>query len=135
MKPFKQLFFISPNGFMPVRQAFDDNGGRIAGIGTHGWAPDGSDPQTDQIIGVVEMDGTVDSEDVIDRLEARGIMWLPNHLTADGKALNTDKIKPEHASALAKHGVNPSHTTAQAMTLVHAKAGFPPLNPKNPKRF
>lgn len=121
----KQLFFISPNGFMPVRQALD--GTRHLGIASHGWCADGDDPHTDQIIGVVEMIEDADPEQVIDRLEAQGIMWLPNHL-------NNEKIKPEHAAALSKHGVTKDHTTSQAMTLIHDKAGFPPLKPKS-KRF
>jgi hypothetical protein len=60
---------------------------------------------------------------VIDALEGAGILWLPNHL-------HGEKIKPEHAQALADYGVNEQHTTSEAMTLVLEKAGFPPLKPK-----
>jgi hypothetical protein len=122
----RQLFFISPKGFMPVRQAMTP---KIGGTGTHGWCDTeaGDDPHKDSIIGVVEMHGDADAEQVIDRLEAQGIMWLPNHL-------NNEQIKAEHAAALARHGVLPTHTTAQAMEILHGKSGFPPLKP-NTKRF
>jgi hypothetical protein len=90
---------------------------------THGWCAEGDDPKTEQVIGVVELSDSTDAERVIDKLEAAGIMWLPDHKTAE-------TINPEHAAALAKHGVLPTHTTRQAMTIVHSVAGFPPLKPK-----
>jgi hypothetical protein len=62
-------------------------------------------------------------EQVIEKLEGAGIMWLPSHVSGE-------KIKPEHAAALADYGVNESHTTTDAMNLVHAKAGFPWMVPK-----
>jgi hypothetical protein len=116
----RQLFFISPNGYMPVRNAFDPP---IIGARTHGWSAEGDDPSKDQVVGVVEMDGRCDSEQVITALESQGIMWLPNHK-------DNQQINPEHAQALARHGVKPNHTTAQAMTQVHSIAGFPPIKPK-----
>jgi len=130
MKVFQQLFFISPNGFMPVRQAFDVNGTRMVGVGTHGWCDTegGDDPHTGTIVGVVEISEPADPEHVIDRLEAQGIMWLPNHH-------GTEKIKPEHAALLAKHGVTAQHTTAEAMTIMHQKHGMPTLKPQGKKRF
>jgi hypothetical protein len=69
------------------------------------------------------MDGRCDAEQVIDALEAQGIMWLPDHKT-------NEQIKPEHHQSLKRHGVQPSHTTAQAMKQVHSIAGFPPIKPK-----
>lgn len=105
---------------MPVRQAFTPT---VRGASTHGWCAEGDDASKDQVMGVVEMTSACDAELVIDRLEAAGIMWLPNHTT-------NQVIAPEHAAALSKHGVLPTDTTAQAMTKLHAKCGFPPLKPK-----
>lgn len=116
----RQLFFISPTGFPAVRQAFTPP---IIGARTHGWVDEGSDPHTQQIVGVVEMAGNVDAEAVIDRLEANGIMWLPNHK-------DNQKIHPAHAAALAKHGVAATHTTTEAMNTLFTKSGFPPHKPK-----
>lgn len=113
----RQLFFISPKGHAPVDAAFSP---AIREAHPSVWTAEPDDPQ---VIGVVEMDGRCDAEIVIDALEAQGIMWLPDHKTGE-------QIKPEHAAALAKHGVLPTHTTAQAMNTVNAKAGFPPLKPK-----
>jgi hypothetical protein len=107
----RQLFFIAPNGYPQVKAT------GLCG-GTHGWCAEGDDPTKDQIIGVVEL-GNKNADAVIDKLEAAGIMWLPNHERGQ-------VIKPEHAAALAKHGVLPTHTTAEAMTIVHGKSGFPP---------
>lgn len=112
----RQLFFISEKGYPAVKAAFTP---MVRGASPHTWWAGGEDA----VIGVVEMTGTCDAEIVIDRLEAHGIMWLPDHKTGE-------QIRPEHAASLAKHGVLPSHTTAQAMELIHAKAGFPPLKPK-----
>ena len=69
------------------------------------------------------MDGDCDAEEVITTLEAQGITWLPDHK-------GTEKIKPEHADALKRHGVQPNDTTGQAMAKVHSIAGFPPIKPK-----
>lgn len=69
------------------------------------------------------MDGDCDAERVIEKLESQGVLWMPNHH-------GSEKINPEHHTHLAKHGVLPSDTTLQAMTKVHAIAGFPPLKPK-----
>ncbi len=118
----RQLFFISPKGYPAVRAAFTP---AIKGASTGGWCAEGDDPAKDTVIGVVEMYGTCDAEEVITALEGQGIMWLPNHMTTPN-----EPIKPEHAAALAKHGVLPTHTTLQAMTAVNAIAGFPPLKPK-----
>jgi hypothetical protein len=119
MKELRQLFFIAPNGYPQVK---------ATGLtSTHGWCAEGDDPSKDTVIGVVEMRSGVDPEQVIDKLEAAGIMWLPNHLTGE-------KIDSEHYEALKKHGVQASHTTAQAMSTVFAKSGFPPHNPRR-KRF
>lgn len=110
----RQLFFIAPNGYPQVK---------ASGVkSTHGWCAAGDDPTKDQIMGVVEMMGNTDAEKVITALEKAGIMWLPNHMT-------DQVISSEHAAALSKHGVLPTHTTAQAMTILHAKSGFPPLKP------
>jgi hypothetical protein len=107
----RQMFFIAPNGYPQVKQS---------GVtSTHGWCADGDDPTKDQIIGVVEMAGNTNADRVIDTLEAAGIMWLPNHQ-------NKEVIAPEHAAALAKHGVTPTDTTASAMAKVFAVSGFPP---------
>jgi hypothetical protein len=111
----RQLFFIAPNGYPQVK---------ASGVkSTHGWCAAGDDPKKDQIVGVVEMMGNTDAERIIDALEAVGIMWLPNHFLKQ-------TIAPEHAAALARHGVLQTETTEQAMTKVHAIAGFPPLRPK-----
>ena len=115
----RQIFFISPKGDPAVLAAFTP---AVRGAGNHVWRAEESDPQ---VIGVVEMTGGCDAEEVITALEGQGIMWLPNHMT-----MPNEPIKPEHAAALAKHGVLPTHTTLQAMTTVNAAAGFPPLKPK-----
>ncbi len=111
----QQLFFIAPKGYPQVKQS---------GVhSTHGWVADGDDPTKDQLIGVVEIHSShKDAEYVIDKLEAVGIMWLPNHK-------NATVIAPEHAAALARHGVTSSDTTASAMKKVFAKSGFPPHKP------
>ena len=67
----------------------------------------------------MELTEKMNAETVSDKLEAAGIMWLPNHQ-------HVEVIKREHAAALAKHGVVPTDTTGQAMTKVFAKSGFPP---------
>ena len=69
------------------------------------------------------MDGGCDAEQVIERLEAQGIEWLPNHH-------GNEKIAPHHAQKLAKHGVVETDTTFEAITKVHGVAGFPPLKPR-----
>ena len=116
----RQLFFISPNGFPPVRQAFEPP---VIGARTHGWCAENEDPHTGQIVGVVELDGRADSEEVITRLEAAGIQWLPNHR-------DNAPIADAHADALARHGVRRGHTTAEALTAVHSVSGFPPHKPR-----
>jgi len=112
-----QIFFIAPNGTAQVQQALTP---RISGTGLHAWTDDGDT----QAVGVIELTGGCDPEVVLDRLEAAGVMWLPNHQAVDST------LKAEHVAALAKHGVKAGHTTQQAMTLVQAKAGFPPLRTK-----
>jgi hypothetical protein len=107
----RQLFFIAPNGYPQVK---------ASGVkSTHGWAAPGDDPTKDAVIGVVELHGNTNAERVIDKLEAAGIHWLPNHH-------HNTVIAPEHAELLAKHGVLPTHTTAEAMQRVFEKSGFPP---------
>ena len=105
---------------MPVREAFEPP---LRGARTHGWSATGDDPKTQTVIGVVEMDGNADAEQVIARLEKHGIVWLPNHH-------GTEKLKTFHVEHLGRHGVTTEHTTLEAMTKVHAVAGFPPLRPK-----
>jgi hypothetical protein len=75
------------------------------------WRADGDD---DQVIGLLNVK---DVDAAIDQLEAAGIMWLPNHE-------RNQVIKPEHAKALAKHGVLPTHTTSEAMALVYKVSGY-----------
>lgn len=111
----RQLYFIAPKGYPQVKQS----GLKSA----HGWCAEGDDPTKDQVIGVVELRDNMDAEKIIEIMESIGMMWLPNHFS-------NQIISPEHATALAKHGVLPTDTTVQAMTKVHAKAGFPPLKPK-----
>ena len=112
----RQIFFISPNGYTAVKSA---------GLGprTHGWTADGDDPKTQTVIGVVEIGDSCDPEKIIERLEAQGILWLPNHHTQG-------TISPEHHKHLSRHGVQLNDTTLQAMTKVHGVSGFPPLKPK-----
>jgi hypothetical protein len=109
-----QIFFISPTGAAAVKAALAG----INGQRTHGWRPDGDDKQ---VIGVAEVLGS-DPSRVCDALEKAGIMVLPNHKS-------NEVIAPEHASALAKHGVLPADTTKQALTKIHGVSGFPPLKP------
>jgi hypothetical protein len=116
----RQLFIIAPNGIDAIHQAMSP---RQTTIGFHHWTADGDS----QAIGVIELYRDADAESVIDKLEAKGIMWMPNHL-------NNEQIKPEHAVALSKYGVLPSHTTAEAMEIIHGKSGFRPLKPLR-KRF
>jgi hypothetical protein len=121
----RQLFFISPNGLMPVRKAFEGcpreraNPCHPRDLRTHGWCAEGDNPRQDPIIGVVEIHGYHSRKEAVRLLEAQGILPLPDH-QAD------EKIKPEHYEVLKRHGVQPDHTTAQAMTAVHAISGFPP---------
>src|SRR5690242_9860051 len=103
----RQLFFLPLNATPP----------NLTGATCHIWA-DG-----EKFIGVVHMDGHCDAEQVIEQLEAQGIEWLPNHQ-------RSEKIAHHHAQALAKYGVNEGDTTLDAMTKVHAMAGFPPLKPR-----
>src|ERR1700683_4373616 len=105
----RQLFFISPTGYQAVREAFMP---RVRGASTHGGCAEGDDGAKDTVIGVVEMDGRCDAEKVIDALESKGILWLPDHKTGE-------KIKPEHYEALKKHGVLADHSTLEAMQAVH----------------
>lgn len=104
----RQLFFL-PNG-QQLPQVF--------GATFHVWRSDDGES-----VGVAHMDGHCDAELLIERLEALGIEWLPNHH-------GNEKIAPHHAGKLAAHGVIQSDTTFEAMAKVHAKAGFPPLKPK-----
>lgn len=112
-----QLFFISPKGRQPIRKAFNVD------RDIHPFWCEGTDSDKDQIIGCVEMRDKDDPEQIIEKLEAQGVLWLPNHF-------NNEAIKSEHAAALAKHGVLPADTTAQAMTKVNAKVGHPTLKPR-----
>lgn len=116
----RQVFFISPNGYMPVRQAFTPP---LSGARTHGWSAEGDDPKAQTVIGVVELDGHCDAEQVIERLEGQGIHWLPNHH-------GSEPIGQDHAPYLERHGVKRGDTTLQAMTKVHTVSGFSPLRPK-----
>ena len=116
----RQIFFISPSGYMPVRKAFTPP---VSGAKTHGWTAEGDDPKSQTVLGVVEMDGHCDSEVVLERLEREGILWLPNHHYGD-------PISAEHMRHLARHGVSLGDSTLEAMKKVHAIAGFPPLRPK-----
>lgn len=109
-----QIFYISPAGALAVKQALTG----ISGQSTHSWRPD----EDTQVIGVVEV-GRGDTERVADALDAAGILILPDHKTAE-------TISPEHAAAMAKHGVLPSDTTKSAMFKVHGVSGFNPLKPK-----
>jgi hypothetical protein len=120
-----QLFFISPKGYQAVK---DSRVQWMRGvIQCHGWTPGTKeDAENGEVIGVVEMNGA-DIDEVLDALEAQGIMYLPNHT-------KNQTIAAEHAAVLAKHGVEPHHTTAEAMTIVHAKAGMPVLKPKGYSR-
>jgi hypothetical protein len=80
----------------------------------------------DLTIGVLELRDWHDPEEYIDKMEAEGIEWLPNHLVNPIQV-----IDPKHAMALAVHGVKPEHTTAQAMMAISDSAGvFPPFKPR-----
>jgi hypothetical protein len=121
----RQLFFISPSGFLPVRKAFQecprdpDSPGHSRGYRTHGWVAENDNPRQDPIIGVVEIHGYHSRKEAVRLLEAQGILPLPDHRT-------DEKINSDHYELLKRHGVQPDHTTAQAMTAVHAISGFPP---------
>jgi hypothetical protein len=112
----RQLFFVSPRGNEPVRKAF------CVDRDIYAMWTDG-DYTKDSCVGVIELKDTDDAELAIEKLESQGIMWLPNHHTGE-------QIKPEHATELARFGVLPTHTTAEAMGLVYAKAGWRPLKPQ-----
>ncbi len=116
----RQIFFISPNGYMPVREAFTPP---VAGARTHGWSAEGDDPKQRMVVGVVEMDGHCDAEKVLECLEKQGILWLPNHH-------RNERIPTEHVTHLSRHGVKYGDTTTEAMTKIHEVAGFSPLKPK-----
>lgn len=108
----RQLFFIAPKGYPQVKASVVQS--------THGWHAPGDDPKTQTVIGVVQVvDRRLTMEEVIDKLEEAGCMCLPNHLYGE-------TIAPEHAAALAKHGVLPTHNTREAMAKVSEKSGFPP---------
>jgi len=120
----QQLFFISPTGYAAVDKALRPEGKlNLSKFGFHCYSEDGDESQ---VIGVVEIKNG-DPEQIIDALEAQGIIWLPNHL-------GTQTICADACAALSEYGVQSTHTTAQAMTLVHQDCGFPPLQPKA-KRF
>jgi hypothetical protein len=106
-----QIFFISPSGYLPVKNS---------GVkSTHGWMDDGAV----QIIGVVECTG--DGEKVATALEAAGCLILPDQRY--GATLPAEVV-----TALSKYDVTASDTTATAMGRVVAKSGF---NPHRVKRF
>jgi hypothetical protein len=115
----RQLFVISTDGADKLRTALGSGGDPIYCTWSQG------DHTKDLTIGVVELADRDDPEAIIDKLEAAGVMWLPNHLANPNQT-----IAPEHAAALAEHGVLPTHTTAQAMTAVNSKAGFAPFKPR-----
>jgi hypothetical protein len=113
-----QIYFISPTGAQAVQQALKG----IPNQRTHGWRAEGEDKQ---VIGVVIVDGhnmDLIVHEVCDAFDAAGIHILPDHKT-------NEAIAPEHHEKLKQHGVLPTDTTKQAMTKVHAIAGFPPLKP------
>lgn len=105
----RQLFFLPDKPF---------DFASIPGANFHVWTDDDG-----LSVGVVHMDGQCDAEAVIEWMEGQGFAWLPNHQTSE-------QIKHEHVQRLDKHGVIAGDTTAQAMTKVHTKSGFPPLKPK-----
>jgi hypothetical protein len=113
----KQLFFVSPQGRQPIRKAFGVD------RDIHPFWCDGTDPDKDQIVGCVEMNDHTDAEVVISKLEAQGVVWLPNHFTSQA-------IPSVAAVALAKHGVLPTDTTAQAMEKIWMKNPHVTLKPK-----
>jgi len=105
----RQLFFVSEAPLTQFPQ--------LMGATFHVWT-DG-----DAHVGVVNMDGNCDAEQVISHLESSGISWLPNHL-------GNETVPAHCVQCLSKHGVLSTDTTAAAMLKIHAKAGFPPLKPK-----
>lgn len=113
----KQIFFVAPT-YMHVRTALSPP---LPGVRTHGWSD--TDNNDKEVIGVVELSDNADSEVVIDRLEAQGIVWLPNHH-------HNQPLEQTHVKALEKHGVKSGHTTKDAMDLLHKKSGFFPLKAK-----
>lgn len=124
----RQLFFISPNGFMPVRKAFEgcprdpQSPGHARGYRTHGWCAEGDNPRKDAIVGIVEVHGFSSRKEAMRLLAAQGILPLPDHRTEE-------KISPEQYELLKRHGVQAEHTTAEAMRMVHQISGFPPHLP------
>lgn len=110
-----QIYFISPNGYLPVRNALQG----IRGQSTHGWVD--SDAGAPQIIGVVEIDGRGNGEQVALALEAAGIFVLPDHRFGETLANH-----PNVVAALAPYGVTTTDTVGTAMAKIYTKSGFPP---------
>ena len=110
-----QLFFVSPNGYLPIRNSMQG----LRGVVTHGWMD--TDAGATQIIGVAEMDGRGDGEQIASALEAAGIFVLPDHRFGETLANH-----PNVVTALAPYGVSATDTAATAMQKVQTKSGFPP---------
>jgi hypothetical protein len=108
-----QIFFISPNGYMPIRNTLAG----IPGQSTHGWLDTAAG--VTQIIGVAHINGNGDGEHVASALEAAGILVLPDHRFK--ATLATDIV-----TALTPYGVSATDTTATAMAKVQTTSGFPP---------
>jgi hypothetical protein len=110
-----QVFFISPDGYIPIRTALAG----ISGQSTHGWMD--TDAGATQIIGVAEIRGNGNGEQVASALEAAGITVLPDHRFGE-----TFANHPNVVTALAPYGVTATDTTATATAKVLTKSGFPP---------
>jgi hypothetical protein len=108
-----QIFFISPNGYMPIRNSLQG----VRGQSTHGWMD--TDAAATQIIGVAEIFRNGNGEQVASALEAAGIIVLPDHRFGS-------VVPATVVTALAPYGVTATDTTATAMAKVEAKSGFPP---------
>ena len=106
----RQLFFIPSCGPELLRT-------QVPGATFHIWTDDDG-----QSVGVVNMDGSCDSDLVVNALQ-NTCSCLPNHF-------GSDPLGPDCVQKLAKYGVLVGDTTAQAMTKVHAIAGFPHLKPR-----
>lgn len=109
-----QVFFICPDGYLPIRTAMQG----LRDVRTHGWMD--TDAGVTQIVGVAEVDGRGNGEQVASALEAAGIFVLPDHRFGETLANH-----PNVVTALAPYGVTATDTTATAMAKVWTKSGFP----------
>lgn len=106
----RQLFFLSET---PITQF-----PQLMGATFHVWTDDSG-----KSVGVAQMDGSCDSQQVISALEAKGYEWMPN-------PLGSEQVGSTCAQCLSGYGVLATDTTWDAMNKIHSVSGFPFHQPR-----